>query len=266
MSRRTSNAGRIVALIPSHGIERVARAASPGALTACSSPRGFAAALDTSPAIAVLDPSAIRDDVFRSLIATIIEIGIPVVLYGEASAGASFRVLETAARIPVEVVFQGSSDEATLLRRAISADGHPTVTGLLLHKLSNRLVRTPSQVPDRVIGVFGGLSAGQLSESLGIPANRDQSVSRVWAFNSGLESPSAIENCARVGRACDYLIASAKGVDAVAEQLVWSVRTMRAQFTRRLGLSPRQAASRLSVDEIAARLIASALAQPDMMD
>ena len=208
--------------------------------------------------LVVVDPSDLRDDAFLEMVSMIAKTGTPLVLYCDLNPTSAARVVMVARIMPVEVVFTGADGEEQIVRRALRAGGRQTVPALVFRGLSDCVAKLPQALAERFVSFFGGLSISCSVREFVRDLDADETTVRAWIRSSGLQPPSRILNCARVARVLACLADDPGCIEAVAERMMWSIRTMRSQFSQLIGVSPICAARTMASNELAERLIRKA--------
>jgi AraC-like DNA-binding protein len=223
-------------------------------------PAAIALLRDSPGGVVILDP-ALAERAVGDLLGAARAAAADIVLYVHWDNGVASRILAALRTVvPVDIMCAGVDDSPNHLARVIDGPFESSVRMLALEKLADAIERLPVNVRAAIIEPFVSVrlppSALQLAVSHGlVPRTFERYLTK-----AGIVPPSDILRGAGVARARDLMTRTPNALSIIAEGSgLRSTTGLRSAFRWAVGVSPREAVTRLPSEEFARRLADSLL-------
>jgi hypothetical protein len=253
-------ASRIITLTPGSGLGRLRPHIGADRLIEVATPAELVAALrDGAVRWVVVDPMALSEPGFRSVIDSTSAAGVRIAFYSLFKGFDHSRLIQSLARILPEVVFHDTDDDWVRLARVVRRDDESVCARVL------RLLRQPiwllrEQHRGRTVGLFGALPIPTGVETFAHQCGSPSASMRADYRHAGLASPNRIMAIAALGYASAELADRRVTLQAIAERHGFATaRSLERQVNGLIGLPPRRAGRECDQTEFARRLALAAI-------
>lgn len=210
--------------------------------------------------VIVIDPLAVREEFFEAVLGIAAETPVPLLLLTVLTPITARLIVHAIKRSATDFVIRGGESDTSILAHLVEHATVPRASPRLLRILSDRLETLPAPIERAFVQCFSNVpSAGtvkKLTRELGIPR---RTLDRI-VVAAGLQSMALVIAAARLSQTWESIAVDRTSVHIVAETHGFgTVETLGRHFKRFVGLSPREAVRRLSVEEFVQRLARSIL-------
>ena len=251
---------RILALLPSascRALERafpadqfVGREPATGAVLAA-----IASVRDGLCDVLVVDPGALSDDAFQTLLPLLSPTRVPVLLYTSLTPAAARRVVRAAELGVHELVLRDAEDAPQVLAQKLASLYQPSAPAQLLSRAAPRFRRFPEALQTTSVTLFGSGTLPRWVEELAEASGcARRSVDR-WMERVGIDGAAMLLDTARLARVWEPLVERRLSTAEVARHCGYVRQRLFISHARRIvGVSPSEMAETLSRREFSERL------------
>lgn len=217
---------------------------------------------EQSCVMVVLDPAGARPDALADLARMVAGLRIPLVFWADRTASNATRVLAAASILPVELVFRGT-DDGVILRAALRRAESVTAPARLLSELAEQFSRLPDTIQLPAVALFSGVDLSQSAERFVEQTRLSGNTVERRLRDVGLCGVKRLVDAARMARAYGPLAQGKSQIASVAIEAGYnSVRTLRQQYHRIIGMPLRDVRRNLSIQQFVS-LTRTALIRPE---
>jgi AraC-like DNA-binding protein len=251
---------RILALLPGASCRVLEHALVGGQLvarepSAAATAATVAAVQNRECDVLVVDPGALSDELFQSLLPVLSHGRVPVLLFASLTPASARRVVRAAEVGVHELVVRGAEDAPQVIARKLASLYHPSAPAHLLNRAAPRFRRFPERLQVASVSLFGsGALPRWVNELAAASGCARRSVDR-WMERVGIEGASTLLDTARLARVWEPLVEQRLAVAAVSALCGYERPRLFVAHTRRLvGAVPSEMAESMSRREFSERL------------
>ena len=173
---------------------------------------------------------------------------IPLVFWADRTASNATRVLAASGILPVELVFRGT-DNGAILRAALRRAESISAPARLLSELTEQFSRLPDTIQLPVVALFGGVDLSQSAERFVEQTRLSGNTVERRLRDVGLCGVKRLIDAARMARAYGPLAQGTQMASVAIEAGYNSVRTLRQQYHRIIGMPLRDVRRNLPIQQ-----------------
>jgi hypothetical protein len=205
----------------------------------------------------MIDPLGVGDDSFKDLLNAVASNGLSLVIWTVLSEPTLSQILKASRAVPTKFLFRGVDDsDVGALQAILRLGATSSARALVLHGIAERVSALEHHIPGKCVALFGGNPIPESVEAF-VRGTRweARTVQRDFA-EAGLCSPACLLQVARVARTWEPLQTETTTLDEVAKIAhCTSAKALAKHFASRIGLAPRQASRRMTLETFVARLV-----------